>query len=136
MFVLDASVALSWVFPDEHGDKVAALFQRLVQESALVPAIWPLETGNALQSALRSGRITETQVWTLADDLLSLPVEIDQVSRENALTGPLKIALGSRLSIYDAAYLELAHRRQLPLATLDRRLRAACAELNIPTLPE
>ncbi|HEX5314404.1 MAG TPA: type II toxin-antitoxin system VapC family toxin [Gammaproteobacteria bacterium] len=136
MFVLDASVALSWLLPDERNDGTQTLFQRLVREAALVPAIWLFETGNALRSAVRSKRITAEQAWIVADDLLALPVELDQIGREERLKRALNVALQTGVSIYDAAYLELSQRRQLPLATLDRRLREACAELNIPVLPD
>lgn len=134
-FVLDASIALSWVMPDEQTDRTDALFDTLREETAFAPPIWSLETGNALCNALRRGRITETVVWRLAGELLAMPIEIVPAGRAESLKRPLQVAIQCQISIYDATYLELAQRRQLPLATLDLRLRKACSELNVPVLP-
>lgn len=133
-FVLDSSVALAWLLPDEGDEAVAALADRLLQESVFVPTIWPLEVANALLMAQRRSRIKADDLARMIAALSALPIEIDQDTGANAFTGVLALARQFGLTTYDAAYLELAKRRTLPLATLDARLREACTVLKIGTL--
>lgn len=135
VFVLDSSVTLAWLLPDEESQTTDALADRLTQESALAPAIWLLEVGNALLMAQRRSRIKDDDLFRLAAAVLALPIEIDQDAGKQGLTGVLKLASELRLTTYDAAYIELAKRRALPLATLDARLRQACVAVQIPVLP-
>ena len=134
-FVLDCSVALAWLLPDEGSEPADALADRLEQDSAHVPSIWPLEVGNALLVALRRGRISEGDVTRIAAALAALPVEVDHDAGGAALREVLDLARKLRLTTYDAAYLELAKRRALPLATLDSTLRRACAASRVALLP-
>lgn len=76
-FVLDTSVALARVLPDEGNDATDALCDRLQYERALVPAIWPLEVGNALLVAVRRGRIGDEDMERLVSELSTLPIEVD-----------------------------------------------------------
>jgi predicted nucleic acid-binding protein len=131
-FVLDSSVALAWLLQDESNEQVDALADRLESENAHVPAIWPLEVGNALMTALRRKRISEADLDRCISALSALPIEVDQPA---VLAGVLSIARRSGLTSYDAAYLELAQRRSLPLATLDEKLRQACKVLKVAVLP-
>ena len=134
-FVLDSSVALAWLLPDEGSAAVDALADRLERESADVPAIWGLEVANALLTAMRRARITMADVDASLAALAALPIRPDQaVGPEELAT---VVALGARhaLTTYDASYVELAQRRQLPLATLDRKLREACAVAGVAVLP-
>jgi predicted nucleic acid-binding protein len=134
-FVLDSSVALAWLLPDEGGDAVDALADRLEQDFALVPAIWSLEVGNALLIAQRRGRIKDEELDGLIAALTVLPIEIDPDASGPGLSAILDLARRLGLTSYDAAYVELAQRRALSLATLDGKLREACAAINVPVVP-
>jgi len=134
-YVLDASVALAWLFPDEGHEDAQELIELLEEAAAVVPAIWPLEVGNALLVALRRGRIKKADMARLSAALSGLPIEIDADFAAEMIPGLLDLASELNLTAYDAAYVELARRRQMPLATLDERLRLACRELQLVTVP-
>jgi predicted nucleic acid-binding protein len=134
LFVVDASVTLAWCFEDEKTDWSEGLLERLQGDRIHVPAHWATEVANALLMAVRRKRIDPEQLQRLWDELLVLPID-----KEPALTaerGKDVLALGEKhgLTIYDAAYLELARRYQLPLATLDGDLRKAAQADGIPLL--
>lgn len=133
-FVLDSSVSLAWCFEDERTDATDALLERVVDSGAVAPSLWPLEVLNALAMAERRSRIDAERRQRLAGFLRDLPVAIDveTASPAWAVTSPL--AARHRLTLYDAAYLELALRLGLPLATLDQELRCAGAALGITLL--
>ncbi len=131
-FVLDSSVALSWLLPDEANERTDALADALEQANAYVPGIWSLEVGNALLMAQRRKRVSDSEFKRCVAALSALPIEVD-VGAE--LPGVLSIAQRFGLTSYDAAYLELAQRRGLPLATLDDRLRQACKVLKVTVVP-
>lgn len=131
-FVLDSSVALAWLLQDEANERTDALADRLEQENAHVPSIWPLEVGNALMTALRRKRISDDDFDRCISALSALPIEVDTVAD---LAGVLSIARRFSLTSYDAAYLDLAQRRGVPLATLDGKLRQACKALKVSVLP-
>lgn len=134
-FVLDSSVALAWVLPDETDTDTDALCDRLTYDTALVPPIWPLEIGNVLLVAMRRGRIGQSESQQLLAKLRALPIAVDAISTEQGFDATFQMAALYELTTYDAAYLELAQRRELPLATLDNRLRAACVSVGISVLP-
>ncbi|MGH2359795.1 MAG: type II toxin-antitoxin system VapC family toxin [bacterium] len=134
-FVLDCSVALAWALPDEGASAADSVLDRLVQDMAVVPPIWPLEVGNVLLVALKRGRIPRSDFLQIVRRLKELPVLIDDDSTEHALSGTIELADQFSLTTYDAAYLELARRRSLPLATLDDRLRKACVSAGVAALP-
>jgi predicted nucleic acid-binding protein len=133
-FVLDSSVALSWVLPDEGNPYADELLERLISEGAVVPPIWPLEIGNVLLVALRRGRIRQEEFETMVERLARLPIEIDIEATDHALAGVLLLAAQLGLTTYDAAYIDLAQRRNLPLATFDNRLRNACTTAEVEVL--
>ena len=133
-FVLDSSVALAWVLPDDDSPQADALLDRLIAEGAVVPSIWALEIGNVLLMALRRGRLQQEEFEAIVDRLSRLPIEIDIEATDHALAGVLVLAAQLRLTTYDAAYLDLAQRRKLPLATLDKRIRTACATATVAVL--
>jgi predicted nucleic acid-binding protein len=133
-FVLDASVALAWVLPDEGNPYADELLERLIADGAMVPPIWPLEIGNVLLVALRRGRIEQEELHSTVEWLAQLPIEVDIEATDYALAGVVLLAAQLGLTTYDAAYLDLAQRRNLPLATLDKRLRAACATAKLEVL--
>jgi predicted nucleic acid-binding protein len=134
-FVVDSSVALAWLLPDEQSAAVDALADGLVNGPAHAPALWPLEVCNALVTAQRRKRITERETDRLLKALDSLPVELD--APPPGQTYPATVACARKLGLmtYDAAYLELAQRRGLPLATLDQRLAEAARKAGVAVLP-
>ncbi len=134
-FVLDSSVALAWVLPDETNPTLDQLCDRLIVDIALVPPVWPLEIGNVLLVAVKRGRLTTKDVSHLITELRALPVEIDVGSTEQALEETLALAKKYNLTTYNASYLELAQRRTLPFATLATKLRKACVSAKITLLP-
>jgi len=134
-FILDSSVALAWILPDETNPTLDPLCDRLTDDIALVPPVWPLEVGNVLLVAVKRGRLTTKDVSQLITELRALPLEIDAASTERAMEETLALAKKYNVTTYDASYLELAKRRDLPLATLDTKLRHACVSAKIATLP-
>ena len=133
-FVLDCSVAIAWIFADETTEMALKLLESLAHDSAVVPQLWPLEVANVLLVATRRGRIREQDWPQLIDALDALPIEVDGQTHSRAWTMTLGIASRHGLSAYDAAYLELASRRNLPLATLDTRLAEACRAMGVETV--
>jgi predicted nucleic acid-binding protein len=132
--VLDSSATLGWIYPDEANDETIRIFEQVAMSSAWVPSIWRLEVANSLQIGVRSGRIDTAFRDTALSDLETLGISIDSDTDRFAWTATLQLADRFRLTLYDAAYLELARRRSLPLATLDRALRAAALALGVPVL--
>jgi predicted nucleic acid-binding protein len=120
--VLDASVVLSWLLPDEQHPRATALRERAPECDIVVPVVWWFELRNAMLAGERRGRITDAQSDDFLQGVAALPVRVDAAAREAAL---MQLARRHRLSVYDATYLELALREQRPLATLDRALAAA-----------
>ena len=131
-FVLDSSVALAWLLPDESSERTDALADRLEHENAQVPSIWSLEVGNALITARRRKRISEGDFERCISALAALPIDVDAAAD---LKRVLPLAQRFVLTSYDAAYLELAQRRGIALATLDEELRQACRTLKVSVLP-
>lgn len=124
-FVLDASVALAWCFEDEGGEYPERLLEALRTGEAVAASLWTLEVSNGLLAAERRGRIEPQEVTRAARLLMALPIVVDPVERGRALTTTFRLARARDLSVYDAAYLEVAVRLGLPLATLDAGLRTA-----------
>jgi predicted nucleic acid-binding protein len=130
-FVLDASITACWAFQDEdHPDAALALDQMRTQE-AVVPCLWWFEVRNILVVNERRRRIGESDTATFLLNLSRLRVRLDRLPEGDAV---LRLARTHRLSVYDAAYLELAQREGLPLATLDADLRRAAAEEGVALL--
>lgn len=130
-FVLDASVALSWCFEDEKSAYASTVLESLRSGEAFAASIWPLEVANGLLVAERRGRIPAADATRAGRLLLALPIAVDPVERSRALGETRRVARARGLSVYDAAYLELALRLGLPLATLDGELQRAAAEENV-----
>jgi predicted nucleic acid-binding protein len=129
--VVDASVAIAWCFDDETSPAADAALERLTTEPAVAPAHWPLEVANALRSAERSGRLSPADLVRVTRLLTALPVEVLPMELPAALFGVFDLAREHQLSVYDAAYLDMAFVRDLPLATIDDRLREACVRVGI-----
>lgn len=132
--VIDSSVALTWCFEDERTPATLAVLEQVVQSGAAAPALWPLEVLNVLVLAERRRRLSVVQRHALTGFLRDLPVALDQETAVQAWSVTTRLAEQYRLTLYDAAYLELAQRLGLPLATLDKELRAAAQALGIALL--
>ncbi len=133
-FVVDSSVALSWCFEDERTPETRSLLERVAETGASAPNHWPAEVLNGLMMAERRKRIGPDQRRRLADFLRDLPIKLDAETIDQLWTATQTLAERFRLTVYDAIYLEQAHRLALPLATLDRELRTAASSLGVNTL--
>lgn len=130
-FVLDGSVTMAWFFRDETNAYAEAVEDSLARAEAVVPALWPLEVANALVVGERRKRSTEAQAVTWLSCLRALPIVVDDETAARSWDDTLNLARAHQLSAYDAAYLELALRRSLSLATLDDRLKDAAAVVGV-----
>ncbi|AVH74218.1 type II toxin-antitoxin system VapC family toxin [Nostoc sp. 'Lobaria pulmonaria (5183) cyanobiont'] len=130
-FVLDCSVAISWCLVDENDDYANAILAMMPDSEAFVPGIWSLEIANTLVVAERRERMTKEQSEQAIALLQSLLIQVDRVTDVKGLDVTLKLARQEGLAAYDAAYLELALRLQLPLATLDTRLAEAATRCGV-----
>ncbi|WP_392478891.1 type II toxin-antitoxin system VapC family toxin [Nostoc sp. C110] len=130
-FVLDCSVAISWCLVDENDDYASAILAMMPDSEAFVPGIWSLEIANTLVVAERRNRMTKKQSEQAIALLQSLLIQVDLFTDAKALDATLKLARQEGLASYDAAYLELALRLQLPLATLDTRLAEAATRCGV-----
>ena len=131
-FVADASATLPWCFEEEATPATEALLERLrAGEPAVVPAHWSTEVMNGLMMAVRRDRIDLERVARFARDLAALPIRIEPPHAPAAWDAVIRVATKHGLTVYDAAYLELAGRTGLPLATLDGELRAAALAASV-----
>lgn len=133
-FVLDASVTLAWCFEDEGGQYVDSVLEALQSGEAVVASHWGLEVANGLLVAERRGRVRAQEVPSLVRFMLALPIAVDPPERARGLTSVHRLARTHGLSAYDAAYLELAVRHGVPLATLDTALRGAAESEGVAPL--
>lgn len=134
-FVPDASIALAWLFEDESHSGADRLLDSLPASTLVVPALWFLELCNVIAGAERRGRLTARQATRILGFVRQWPVETDSAPAERTFDTVVAIAREHALTAYDAAYLELALRRTLPLATLDQPLRRAAAAAGVSVLP-
>jgi predicted nucleic acid-binding protein len=132
--VLDSSVALSWCFEDERPPAALSVLDQVVDVGAVAPVPWLLEVLNGLVMAERRGRLDAARRQQLSGFLRDLPVTLDQETAVQAWTATVHLAERCRLTVYDATYLELAQRLELPLATFDQELRAAAVGIGVPLL--
>lgn len=135
-FILDCSIAVTWCFEDEATPDTDLLLDRVLAEGAIVPAIWHLETGNVLSQATRRGRLTPAAMQARLEAMAMLPIRTDETPARRAWGEVLSLARAEALTTYDAAYLELATRRALPLATRDQALRKAAGRTGVVILPD
>ena len=132
--VLDSSITLARVFPDEWTPAILQVFDEQVVYGAWVPSLWKIELANVLLLSLKNGRMTKVRRDQVLSELQILPISVDTETGNKAWKETLTVAERHQLTIYDATYLELAMRLSLPLATLDRDLRKAAQAENIPLL--
>ena len=131
-FVVDASVVLTWCFPDENSaltQKVAQMFKQ--GDSAIAPSFWPHEVLNALLVGERRKRISTVLVRTFLTDVGALPITLQEVPAEAVFDGIQALSRAHGLTTYDAAYLDLAQTNRLALATLDEDLIRACGKAGV-----
>ncbi len=132
--VIDSSIALAWCFQDEVRPQTDAMLEQVRRNIAIAPELWLLEVSNVLLVAERRGRITPEAAAENQTALMTLPIILDRMP-ENHLTEISALARREGLTVYDAVYLDLALRRQLPLWTLDRDLAAAARRAGIAVAP-
>ncbi len=130
-FVVDNSIVMSWCFKDEANKYTDAVLDSLAESYAVVPSIWPLEVVNALLVSERRRRLSEADSIRFLTLLAQLPLTVEQEQSENAMMRILALARKHKLSSYDASYLDLAMRNGLPIATLDKNLRAAAKRAQV-----
>ena len=132
--VLDASLALQWFLEDEADRQYSlTILASLSEKTAAVPILWFYEVGNGLLMAYRRKRITIDQITGFLTRLQALPIDAVEQSTSEILVLP-SLAQHSGLTNYDAAYLALASRLQLPMATSDSALRRAAASAGVQIL--
>ena len=131
-FVVDNSVVMSWCFEDEGDSYTENVLECLEFGEAFVPAIWPLEVGNVLLIAEREKRLSQAAVARFLELLSGLPIAVEQESPERMLKEIVSLARELRLSTYDASYLDLAMRLDLPISTLDTSLLKAAKKCKVP----
>jgi len=134
-FVVDASMAFAWVLPSQASSDADALLERVeAGAGAIVPALWYLEVANGMLAAVRRRLMTGDERQLALERLSALAFVIDEEDARNAFGRMSALAEQYGLSVYDAAYLELALRRKLPLCTRDRALRSAAERSGVPKL--
>jgi predicted nucleic acid-binding protein len=131
-FVLDASAAVAWASPDEAPS--AELAAAVASGTGVAPALWPFEVQNVLTVLRRRGRLKGEDWEAAAGALRAIRIEIESADRRRVEEDVLKIADQYGLTVYDAAYLELALRRRIPLATLDDALRRTATSAGVEVL--
>lgn len=131
-FVVDNSVVMAWCFEDEGNSYADTVLESLESGEAFVPAIWPLEVGNVLLVAERRKRLSQASVVRFLTLLGSLPITVEQETPDRMLKEIVSLAREHGLSTYDASYLDLAMRLDLPLATQDTSLAKAAKRCKVP----
>ena len=132
--VIDSSATLAWIYADELTVPIQQVFDAVIADHACVPALWRLEVANSLKMGMRRGRIDAPFRDAALIDLASLNITIDPHTDEFAWSTTMRLADSCKLTLYDAAYLELAQRLGCPLATLDQELRAAAGAVGVTLL--
>ena len=130
-FVLDCSVTMAWCFEDEADPRADALLDAMPSATAYVPGVWALEVANVLLVAQRRGRLNEADATTFVSHIQEMSIEEEPVPASEVLNKILSLAGRYGLSAYDAAYLELAMRLRIPLATLDTKLAHAAEAAGV-----
>jgi predicted nucleic acid-binding protein len=133
--VVDSSIALTWCFEDEASPETDSLFERVRDDGAIVPGLWHLEVGNVLLQAEKRGRISRADVALRLELIAGLPISVDPETTARAWREVLNLARAEELTAYDAAYLELAVRRGLPLMTKDEELAEAARRIGVEVFP-
>jgi predicted nucleic acid-binding protein len=132
--VLDASVTIAALIEEDRSDEARRILRDVVSDSAAVPGLWLLEVGNVLLLAERRKSLSAAARRDHLADLSRLPIVIDHATASHAWHDTMALAERHGLALYDAVYLELSLRQQLPIATFDAALRRAAKAANVPLL--
>ena len=132
--VLDSSATLAWIYAGEITEPIRHVFNLVSQNGAWVPGLWKLEVANVLEMGVRRGRHDAVFRNSTLADLALLAINIDGETDRQAWGATLQLSERHRLTLYDAAYLELALRRGSPLASHDAELRGAAPAEGIVAL--
>ena len=128
-FVIDNSVVCGWFLASQSTDYTEAIARRLLDDGAIAPGLWPLELANVLRTACKRGAMIASQAREVAEQIAVLPIAVN--ARPPTIQAVLSLALRYDLSSYDAAYLELALRLQMPIATQDAALAEAAMAAGV-----
>ena len=123
--VMDTTVAMAAVLPERHSEAARQVLLRVADTGAIVPPIWHLEIGNILLAAERRGLLDAARRDEILKHLGGLPISVDEAMAGRAWGAILALARDYGLALHDAAYLELALRRGVMLASFDAALRRA-----------
>ena len=124
-------MALAWALPDEATDYTDDMLELVAAGKAWVPPLWPHEIANGLLMAERRRRVTAAQRSAFVEELLRMPIEIEQRSPRAVLETHINLATQYGLTAYDTAYLDLALRKGLALMTQDKSLRSAATKAGV-----
>jgi predicted nucleic acid-binding protein len=134
--IVDASAVGAYLLPDETSDILPGLTEALSEQLLIVPPHWHFEVANLALNSVRRKRLFEAELPGLAESIRALRVEVDALAGSDAWDSVMRLALSHGLTVYDAAYLALAKRRGLSLATLDKRLLAAASTEGVEVFGE
>jgi predicted nucleic acid-binding protein len=132
--IIDCSMTMAWCFADEGTEETARIQDRLITEAAIVPAHWSLEVANVLAMAEKRKRISAADSTEFVKLLGELDIQVDDETPARVFAHVLPLSRSHLLTSYDAAYVDLALRRQLPLASLDDDLRRVATSLGVQVL--
>lgn len=135
-FVIDNSVVMAWCFDDEANAYTDAIQDRLIEHKAHVPVIWPLEVANVLLVAERKNRISKADSGHFISLLSQMPIEVEQGELERVFHDTMSLAREHGLTSYDASYLELAIRKGLPIASLDKAIKRAAKNIQLELIDQ
>lgn len=134
--VIDASLALAFVLDDEATEETDTILESFGDGAvAVAPTLWQWEVANSLLHIEKRKRISRDDRARHLSSLGALPIRLDSKSASEAWTGALQLADRHAITVYDAAYLELARRLGLPLGSLDEKLRAGARAEGIKVVP-
>ena len=133
-FVVDNSVVMSWCFKDETNKYADAVLEKLAESTAIVPPIWPLEVVNVLLVAERRNRLKQVDSVRFITLLSQLPIVVEHEGPGKKMKDLLALGRANHLSSYDAAYLDIAMRKDCPIATLDKKLIEAAKKVDVTVL--
>jgi predicted nucleic acid-binding protein len=135
-FVLDNNVTMAWCFTEEATEFTKTVLSRLsnLTDSAIVPVLWLYEVVNVIEMAFRKGRITSEKAGAFLESLADLPIVVENPNRAQVIVAVRALAREHQLTSYDAAYLELAIRHKLPIASLDTALLKAAVAAGVNTV--
>jgi len=132
--VLDASMTIAWLFRDERSDLLQTVLRRVAAEGAAAPSIWRLEVANVLRNSVRRGRCTDEYAARCLQRLERLRITVDSETDRHAWGATRALSREHNLTLYDAAYLELAVRLHRPLASRDVALLGAARAAGLDAI--